>query len=129
ILPFGNKPILANVKGENIRAALENGVSQPNYNAFLHVSGMAYSYSLGKPVGDRVSDIKIAGEPLDDAQIYTVVMPNFLFNGGDGFTMFANDELLVAEDNAITDVELLINYVRELGVIDIEEEGRITVTE
>lgn len=129
ILPFGNKPILANVKGENIHAALENGVSQPNYNAFLHVSGMAYSYSLGKPVGDRVSDITVAGEPLDDAQIYTVVMPNFLFNGGDGFTMFANDELLVTEDNAITDVELLINYVRELGVIDIEEEGRITITE
>ena len=47
ILPFRNKVVLANVTGETIRAALENGVSKTKAlgGGFLQVSGMQYSYN------------------------------------------------------------------------------------
>ncbi|SFF05281.1 5'-nucleotidase [Bacillus sp. OV194] len=130
ILPFRNKVILANVKGETIRTALENGVSRVENlsGGFLQVSGMQYSYNPNKPVRERVGDILVNHEPLNLQQTYKVAMPNYMFYGGDGFTMFSPSDLIVDAANARTDAEVLIEYAKKLGVINIKTEGRIIVS-
>ena len=127
ILPFRNKVILSNVKGKTIRAALENGVSRIGNlgGGFLQVSGMKYSYNPNKPVGERVEEIIVNQEPLNLDKTYLVAMPSYIFNGGDGYTMFSESELIVDESNARTDAEVLIEYAKELGIININTEGRI----
>jgi 2',3'-cyclic-nucleotide 2'-phosphodiesterase (5'-nucleotidase family) len=127
ILPFRNKVVLSNVKGETIRAALENGVSRVENlgGGFLQVSGMQYSYNPDKPVGKRVGDIIVNQEPLNLHKTYLVAMPSYIFNGGDGYTMFSESELIVDASNARTDAEVLIEYAKKLGVINIKTEGRI----
>ncbi len=54
-------------------------------------------------------------------------MPHYIFNGGDGFTMFDPNTLMVEETNARTDAEVLIEYAKNIGVIHETIEGRITV--
>ena len=129
ILPFRNKVVLANVTGETIRAALENGVSKTKTlgGGFLQVSGIQYSYNPSRPVGQRVENILVNQEQMDPKKIYTVAMPNYIFNGGDGYTMFSESELIVDEAGARTDAEVLIEYAKDLGVINIKTEGRIIV--
>ena len=129
ILPFGNKVILANVKGETIQAALENSVSRNLGGGFLQVSGINYSYNPSLPVGERVQSITINNEPIDLEKDYLVAMPNYIFNGGDGYTMFAESEILVDDTNAQTDAEVLIQYASKLGTINASLEERIQVIE
>ncbi|AZB44649.1 hypothetical protein CEF21_21455 [Bacillus sp. FJAT-42376] len=129
ILPFQNKVILADVKGETIKAALENGVSRVENlgGGFMQVSGMNYSYNPAKPAGSRVENILVNNEPIDMQKTYKTAMLNYVFNGGDGYTMFKDSSLLVNEANARTDAEVLIEYAKDLGVIDVKTEGRISV--
>ncbi|MGP1909981.1 bifunctional metallophosphatase/5'-nucleotidase [Metabacillus sp. JX24] len=131
ILPFQNKVILADVKGETIKAALENGVSRVENlgGGFMQISGMTYSYNPAKPVGSRVETISVNNEPIDMQKTYKVAMLNYVFNGGDGYTMFKDSQLLVDEQSARTDAEVLIEYAKELGVINVGTEGRINVVQ
>ena len=127
VLPFGNKPVLAEIKGESLKLALENGVSKELGGGFLQVSGLKYEYDPTKMIGERILSISVGGQPLDNEKIYKVALPNFIFAGGDGYTMFANDKILVEESNAKTDVEIFIDYVKTLQTIDTHPEGRIVV--
>ena len=56
VLPFQNTVATFQLKGEDIRAALENGVSQIDDGAgrFMQVSGLKYSFDRSKPAGGRV---------------------------------------------------------------------------
>lgn len=58
---------------------------------------------------------------------YKVAMLNYVFNGGDGYTMFKESNLLVNEANARTDAEVLIEYAKKLGLINVKISNRIIV--
>jgi 5'-nucleotidase/UDP-sugar diphosphatase len=58
---------------------------------------MKYSFSLSKPVGERISDVQVKGDgdtwvPIDEDATYTIVTNNFVRGGGDGFDTFANGD-------------------------------------
>ncbi|MBO0130017.1 5'-nucleotidase C-terminal domain-containing protein [Agrobacterium burrii] len=95
VLPFQNTVATFQLKGEDIRAALENGVSQIDDGAgrFMQVSGMKYSFDRSKPAGNRVVSVDVKeGEafvPLDPAKTYIVAANNYVRTGGDGFKVFA----------------------------------------
>ncbi|TLS37173.1 bifunctional metallophosphatase/5'-nucleotidase [Pseudalkalibacillus caeni] len=129
ILPFQNKVVLANVNGQTIIHALENGVSRVENlgGGFLQVSGLTYSYNPAAPVGERITEVLFNGQPIEEQKIYTVAMPSYMFEGGDGYSMFDQNDVIVSAENARTDAEVLIEYAKGLEIINIEKEGRITV--
>ncbi|MBA4774488.1 5'-nucleotidase C-terminal domain-containing protein [Agrobacterium salinitolerans] len=95
VLPFQNTVATFQLKGEDIRAALENGVSQIDDGAgrFMQVSGLKYSFDRSKPAGSRVVSVGVkegdAFVPLDPAKTYIVAANNYVRTGGDGFKVFA----------------------------------------
>lgn len=88
VLPFGNTLVVMDLKGREIKAALENGVSQWEQAAgrFLQVSGLRYAFDLSRAPGDRVVRVEVKTEkgyvPLDLEATYRVVVNNFIANGG-----------------------------------------------
>lgn len=94
VLPFQNTIATFKLKGEDVKAALENGVSQVADGAgrFPQVAGLKYTFDIAKPVGQRVSAIEVenAGKfvPLDPATTYGVVSNNYTRSGGDGYDIF-----------------------------------------
>jgi len=78
------------VSGAVIVEALENGVSQMEKGGgrFPQVAGMSFSVRPSAAEGERISDVKVGGEPIDLKKIYGVVSNNFVRNGGDGYKMF-----------------------------------------
>ncbi|MCR5353544.1 MAG: bifunctional metallophosphatase/5'-nucleotidase [Clostridiales bacterium] len=146
ILPFFNEVVTAKVSGKMLVDALEFGVSflPKASGGFPQVSGITYKVNKEIPSSvqineknqfvsidgvRRVSDVKIDGEEVDPEKTYTLAITQYLLTGGDGYTMFADAEIIL--DTMLVDNEMLIKYVEENLEGTIPEkyakpEGRIT---
>jgi 5'-nucleotidase/UDP-sugar diphosphatase len=128
-LPFGNRIVVLESTGAEIKAALENGLSrQPKpAGGFPQVSGMTVEADISRPPGSRVLSIRIDGKPLDDKKVYTVATNDFVSRGGDGYTMFVNDARLLPDpDGPLLANEVMV-YIRKLGTVTTGVEGRIVL--
>jgi 5'-nucleotidase/UDP-sugar diphosphatase len=132
VLPFGNTLVVMDLKGKEILAALENGVSQWEQTAgrFLQVSGLRYAFDLARPAGSRVVRVEVRTvkgfAPLDLEATYRVVVNNFIANGGDGFTVLKEAQGYRV-DTGFSDAESFMDYLKELKVVEAQVEGRIEV--
>ncbi|TYC51264.1 multifunctional 2',3'-cyclic-nucleotide 2'-phosphodiesterase/5'-nucleotidase/3'-nucleotidase [Rhodobacterales bacterium] len=94
VLPFQNTLATFELKGSDVIAALENGVSQIEEGAgrFPQVAGLKFTFDASKPAGERISDVMVKeGEefsPLDLDKTYLVVSNNYMRGGGDGYKIF-----------------------------------------
>jgi 5'-nucleotidase/UDP-sugar diphosphatase len=88
LLPFPNTLVVIEVTGEELKQALENGVSKVEEAAgrFPQISGMSFTYDPKKPAGQRVLEVKVGGQPLDLKKTYKLATTDFLATGGDGYT-------------------------------------------
>ena len=132
VLPFGNTLVVMDLKGREILAALENGVSQWEQTAgrFLQVAGLRYAFDLARPAGSRVVRVEVRTErgfvPLDLEATYRVVVNSFIAAGGDGFTVL-RDAKGYRVDTGFADAETLMEYLQERKVVEAQLEGRIEV--
>lgn len=121
---FDNIISVIEVSGGEIKAALEHGISDypEAKGAFPHVAGMTYKFDSSKPAGNRVTEIIIKDQPVDLEKTYELATNDFMATGGDGYDMF-KDKVVISEFDALN--QLLMDYIEELGEIDIETQGRI----
>lgn len=129
-LPFGNKTVLLEVAGGDIRAALENGVSQIENGGgrFPHVSGMTLTFDPTRPAGERVTAVMVAGAPLDESATYRLATNDFMGRGGDGYDMFAGKPSII-EENAAELMAAQVIRAFETGAATPTLDGRITRAE
>ena len=127
-LPFGNKTILIEVSGADLRAALENGVSavEDGGGRFPHVSGLTFSYDASKPVGERVTDIRVGDAPLEDAATFKLATNDFMGDGGDGYAMFIDKPRIIDANAGGLMAQQVIDYIDTAGSVAPAVEGRIT---
>jgi 2',3'-cyclic-nucleotide 2'-phosphodiesterase (5'-nucleotidase family) len=125
-LPFGNRTVLIEVTGEQVLAALENGVSQVEQvgGRFPQVSGLAFEYDKAKPALSRVVSVKANGEPLDPKKVYRLATNDFMMGGGDGYRAFAGAKPILAERDAKLMANDVMAFVREKGMETGKVEGR-----
>jgi 5'-nucleotidase len=96
VLPFQNTLATFQLKGRDIVAALENGVSQVEEGAgrFPQVAGMRFTWTRARKPGDgRIIQVEVQDEtgwqPLDMDKTYVVATNNYMRGGGDGYKIFA----------------------------------------
>lgn len=95
-IPFRSHIAVLSVTGKQVKQALENSVStaEDTEGRFLQVSGLSFTYSINKPIGERVQSVYINGKLLDPVQKYSVATTDYLAKGGDGYDAFINAEHL-----------------------------------
>ena len=127
-LPFGNKTILIEISGADLRAALENGVSEVEDGGgrFPHVSGLSFSYDASKPAGERVVEVLVNGAPLKDAAMFKLATNDFLGRGGDGYAVFVDQPRIIDANAASLMAAQVIDHIAAAGIIAPAVEGRIT---
>ena len=126
-LPFGNRLVTLEVRGADLREAIENGLSRLPAAAgrFPHVSGMRVEYDPQRPSGSRVLSIEVGGTPLDPDRTYRVATNNFVARGGDGYTSLTNIKPLVPlDDTPLLSNEVMV-YLREVGGVRTSADGRM----
>ena len=125
VQPFGNVMMVITLTGAQIKQALEQQFDNPapGQNRILQVSrGFSYTWDAAKPKGEKVSDLRLNGTPLDPAASYRVTMNNFLAEGGDGFTVFAQGTERLG---GAVDLDAFQDYLRA-GTVSPDETPRIT---
>lgn len=126
-LPFNNRVVVVEMTGRDLKAAMENGVSQLPRPAgrFPQVSGIRFDFDVTREPGSRVIGMQVAGAPLDPARNYRVAVLDFLARGGDDYAM-VRDALRITPDN---DAPLLVNevvdYLRKIGTFTAGADGRV----
>lgn len=133
VMPFGNALGILELKGSEIKAALEHSVSQfpKESGGFLHVAGMKFQFDPSKEAGSRVTKVEVfengAYAALDNAKTYFAATNTFTAKGGDGYSMLgtAAAEGRLSEPG-IVDYQMFIDYIESLGEVNPTIEGRIT---
>lgn len=127
ILPFSNILVKIEVTGQVVVDALENSVSQLEGQAgrFLQVSGVTFTFDSTKQVGSRVSNVLVNGQPIDLTAKYTIGLPSFMADGGDGFSMFKSAPRLIDASSGPIDANLIMDSITNDQTISPKLEGRI----
>lgn len=125
IMPFGNTVKKVEISGKTILEMLEHSVASvpAAFGGFLSVSGMTFSFDSSKPAGQRVEEVFINGELLDENKIYTMAAVDFILMGGDDYTMLKN--LKIVGEYETLDY-ILTEYLNKNGIKG-NELGRIKV--
>jgi 5'-nucleotidase / UDP-sugar diphosphatase len=126
-LPFGNRTVKIEVTGETVWAALENGVSEVENAAgrFPQVSGLSFVYDPAKPKGGRVSSVMVGGAPIDKAKTYVLATNDYMYGGGDGYTMFKSAKPLFGLRESKLMANDVMAYISAKKEIAPKIEGRI----
>jgi 5'-nucleotidase/UDP-sugar diphosphatase len=127
IQPFGGIICKVELTGQALLAALNHGVARvaESVGRFPQVSGITFEVVLSAPAGDRVRHVLIQQKPLDPVQSYTVAITDYVLAGGDGYSMFATNKILMDPAHGNLLVNVLENRVRTLKEINPQVEGRI----
>lgn len=134
-LPFGNFICTFELKGADLLAALENGVSRADGEVkegtgrFLQVSGLRYGWDPRRGAGSRVVRVEVkqadgSYQALAPEAVYRVATNSFLRYGGDGYEVFAN-HAIAPQSGPVLD-EMLIEYIKGHTPLNIGLENRIT---
>ena len=123
--PFEDPCVVIAMKGKDIVAALENGVS--SYPAlegrFPQVSGIEFTFDANKPPGDRCYDIWIADEEVELERVYKVATRDYMVRGKDGFTSMVLEEdggpakSIISEEDGLLISQVLRQYFMSLKVL------------
>ncbi|WP_339268449.1 5'-nucleotidase C-terminal domain-containing protein [Paenibacillus sp. FSL R5-0470] len=135
VLPFNNDLVTITLTGQEIKDAMENGVSKTPAadGRFPHVAGLKFYYDSTKPVNERVLRIEVKNGdkyvPLDLKASYEVATNAFTAKGGDFYTSL---EKAYKEGRVnllyLPDFDVFTKYLKEVGNVTANTsavEGRI----
>jgi 5'-nucleotidase len=129
ILPFKNKVVLIQVKGSELRKALERGVSSVVENredgGFPQVSGLQFVYNGLRPPGSRLVSVTVQGQPLDDNRTYSLATISYLASGNEGYEMLGNKPDMIPPTDSKYDVDIMLEKIKS-GPVSPQIDGRIT---
>jgi 2',3'-cyclic-nucleotide 2'-phosphodiesterase (5'-nucleotidase family) len=82
VLPYDNFLMKVKVSGAKLREILNYAATRYGAGGFPQVSGMRLHY-----VDGVLTEVTVAGAPLDDAAEYTLLVTDFVASGGDGYPL------------------------------------------
>ena len=146
ILYYDGNLYLIELTGEQLKEILERSVAslpdeakgwflqcskELNYTANLSEQGQIIdetdpdNITISTP-GERITSIKINGQDYNLETKYSIIVPNYIGDGEDGFVTFANIDASLKED--LGDYRIAFTYYfKKYSPITPELDGRITI--
>ncbi|KAL7381533.1 hypothetical protein ABVT39_007402 [Epinephelus coioides] len=135
VLPFGGTMDLLELKGSTLFKIFEHSLKRygQSKGEFLQVSGIQFEFDPSKPEGNRVMSLSILCvqcrvpryEPVQPETVYKVVMPSFIAQGGDRYSMIPDERL--NHDTGNLDIAVLSEYIMKNQKLYTPLQGRIKV--
>ncbi len=127
--PFGNMVVTIDVTGQEFLDAIEHGVSEYPETAghFSHLGGVKVEFNPELPAGERVvSILNEDGSEFDLDKTYVLATNEFVANGGDGYSMFADK---VKTQYFSIQSDIVIDYIQNGNEIPALPAGRLVAVE
>jgi len=127
LLPFTDMVVKLEMRGADLRAALEHGLTQTDRvgGGFLQLSGARVVWDPRLAPGRRIVDVSVAGKPLADDAVYSVAVSGYLVRGGDGYTVFAHAKTIVDAESGPQVSQVVIDAIAAGAEIAPAVDGRI----
>lgn len=130
VQPFGNVLQTITLTGAQLKTVLEQQWQpQPDGSVLVRIlqpsASLHYTWSQSAPVGSKVSNITIDGQPVDPNATYRVTVNNFLSGGGDGFTELTQGTELTGGP---VDLDAFLTYLQANPGLQAPATDRITTT-
>ena len=131
--PFPNTLVVLTLSGEDLRAALEHGVSAVGLHEgsgrFPQVAGIRYAYDPAQPAGKRITDVSVANAagqyaPLAPKADYRLAISDYMARGGDSYSIFKTKGQDVDGDGDPL-ADLLARYITTHSPLSLKPDGRI----
>lgn len=128
LLPFGNKIAVFNIKGKDVRDAIESAVdyADSSSGAFPYVGHLSYTYDGKLAKGSRLTKLEVMDAngqwaPLDDAKIYRIGANTYIAAGKDGYSGLLKRSELPLEgdyiDSGVGENEMFMDYAKDKGTL------------
>ena len=118
--PFTDEVVVLEMTGAALRQVLEQSLSLER--GLLQVSGIALTYDLSRPVGQRLISAAVEDRSLSADATYSVTTFDFLAAGADLYDGFAAARAINAHGPEFAD--LLIDHFAQNDVVAIPPSGR-----
>ena len=119
-MPFGNTVMLVELTGAELLNVIEHGLAEVEHASgrYPQVSGMTFTYDPTAPANERVREVTVGGAPLDPSRRYRLATTDYLFNGGDGYTMLRQARVVVDASGGPLLVNVSAENIQRAGTID-----------
>ena len=122
VQPFGNRLMKVMLTGRQIVALLNQQWAIEDHPRVLHISGIRYRWDATKAPNDRVLEVTKDGKPIVADKRYSVVLNEYLAEGGDAFTLLRD---VPRQATGMLDVDALERYVKKHSPVSPGTEKRI----
>jgi len=123
IAPFSDHLVTIELTGEELLKVLEKNCRKGGID-MLQVSGIKYSYTLERPFGERVIEVKVNKKDLVPNKRYKVVINDYILEHSKDFLGIPKHNLKYKFLPDL-DREVFIREVKKRGIINSKVEGRI----
>ena len=116
VQPFGNILQVVEITGDQIYKALDQQYDEKELY-FLQMAGIKYTYTKPADATEEnpykvVKVYKADGTEIDRNKTYKAIINDFLYGGGDGFSVFRDTKLIGAIN---PDTEVFIQYIEDVN--------------
>ncbi|KAH8309373.1 hypothetical protein KR059_008760 [Drosophila kikkawai] len=140
VLPFENNLYIVRVSGKKLLAALEHSASVrllDSNGGFLQMSGLRVEYNYNNEAGKRVVSAQAlcsncsvpAYQNVNETQLYLVILPQFLLEGGDGFDLTEEEVDPYSLRLPRNELNATMDYLKQRHFVYPEIENRIVIHE
>ncbi len=118
--PFIDDVVTVTITGEQLLEVLEQSFSLDR--GIMQVSGISVQYDTANPVGSRVLNVSVDGNPLRKEGIYSVATGRFIVNGGDQYNQFLGADITYTGRDFS---EALTDFFSSRDVVNAPPRGRL----
>jgi 2',3'-cyclic-nucleotide 2'-phosphodiesterase (5'-nucleotidase family) len=118
VLPFDNTIVTVSMKGWQVRELLDFIAGRIGKRGFAQIAGAEFVIRR-----NRASDIRVGGKTLVSDRVYRVATLDFLYGGGDGYTLFARAG--VASQTGTFTHDAAVDFLRNHPQYEFKKQGRI----
>lgn len=113
VQPFGNTLVVLEMTGAQLQAVLEqqftaDDPAEMRRARLLPSASFSYGFDRARPVGSRIADMRLNGQPIDPSASYRITVNSFLASGGDGYNSLAQGRVIW---DGMPDIDALEDWI------------------
>ena len=122
VQPFGNRLMKVELTGQQVVDLLNQQWAVEDHPRILHAAGLAYQWDPKRPPSDRIVQVSRDGKPIERQRRFTVVVNEYLAEGGDAFSLLAQQP---RRPTPLRDIDALERFVKKHTPLRVSPEKRI----